>query len=793
MIDALSRAESTALAFLAREMAPSTARWHTAIRALVTSIAILVTMQVFRLSEGYWAIITMLLVGAPGVTSSFRGGVQRIVSTTLGVAVAYTLYATLFEQPWFLIPAIFTCITIAALVIVRSGIPAVGWVFALSVLVVIGDSHRSFDSIATIAFEREWVVAIGVGLTWIGARMLFPVHPLLAIRTRLGQALDRTRTRMAFIRAQLSPDNGRADVSTLSPPVGPQEIQALLLLIQTLLDERPSFRATIDQLTDRVMLLESISELSSSAIGALKCCDESKEYGGFVGPVTEVVSALEVLLGDLQAWTNQLDPEGEGLNRVPLDFTALDRAIQSLGAAHEAHIARAGIRNAGGAQLEGELERTVRSVLPITAVIAMVRTLRASSYAASIRALPGSQDGASWRAWIVRPRFGLGLRRDASRGLSFAIRTAIACTIGWIFVTATGYASLTTMMVTPLMIVGVSGGSMEATVARARLRFLGGFAGGAIGILALIFVMPTITTLTGLIVLWAVCAAPFLWVYAGGPRVSYFGVQGLFCLAIVMLGSFAPTINMTPLSARVTGILLGALVTYLVFGVISPEPGRRELFEIATSALRRIGAILRARLLGPTTGLAELHQLRFRSYALILRMQDLAAHLRATPPMEAPGLTPDQVARVEVQLCRLVATAGALTTNRLTGVLSDGALSELSEIVSCTEAIECACDALADNIDSQRFDCFADALEPVDRAVNQLSEQTAQLRLRPRVRALDAAAAERVLGQIALCNLAHARLHELVAVFADIRAENQRFRASQQRYLPARFVPSSTV
>ena len=185
MIAAIARAESNCIAFLKRELAPSQARWHSVIRLTITSVAILVVMQVFRLSEGYWAIITMLLVCGPNVPSSPRNGLERIAGTTAGVLVAYALYATLFQQPWFLLPAIFAFIMLGALVIVRSDRPYVGWVFVLSVLVVVLDSHQSFDSIANIAFVREWVVVIGVALSWFAMRTIYPVHALATIRGRL--------------------------------------------------------------------------------------------------------------------------------------------------------------------------------------------------------------------------------------------------------------------------------------------------------------------------------------------------------------------------------------------------------------------------------------------------------------------------------------------------------------------------------------------------------------------------------------------------------------------------------
>lgn len=794
MISALAGVESNCIAFLKRELAPTPERWHSVIRLLVVSAAILVTMQIFRLHEGYWAIITMLIVCGPAVPSSFRKGVERILGTTAGVAVAYVIYSTCFQQPWFLIPAIFACIFGAGLVIVRSDAPYVGWIFALSILVVLGDSRRPFDTIGDVAFEREWVVAIGVAYSMFGLAVIFPANALTKLRERLGALLAHTRTRVTFIRRQiLSGKAAQSDLESLPRAVDATEIQDLLLLVRNLLDEKPSFRDSIDQLTDRILLLESISMISSSAIGALKALHDPTRSDEFATCVLAVVDALDTLLADLEQWTAQLDSRGDGLNRLAIDFSSIDRALAHLADFHACEIARLGIHSDTPRALAAEPSPALKPLLPLMALIALVRAMRANYYAVSLATLPEQADASGLRYSIIRAIFGLGLRGDSLRGISFALRLAIAVTISLIFLTATGYSSLSAVMTTPLMIVSVSGGSAEATRARARLRFLGAFAGGVVGILVILVVMPTITSLAALIGIWVLCSAPFFWIMAGGPRVSYFGFQALFCLAALLVGSFAPSTEMTSLGGRVVGIMLGVIVTYVVFGIISPDSAGNELLDIVSSGLRRIGTIVQAGLPDRPNTVAQLNHMRYRTYSLVLRMRVLAASLSATPELDSPGLTQPQVARVEEHLSRLLATANAIAMNRVAGVLSTEILRDCAELSDCASAVGAACGAIADAVDERSFDQIEFVLEALDDRIDQMNERLPEIRLRPSMKTLDPERVERVLGQVGLYHVAQVRMHELVTLLAATRTENQRFRASQLQDLPVHSAQSSTA
>lgn len=794
MIAALTRAEANCIAFLKRELAPSQARWQSVIRLTITSSVILAAMNIFRLGEGYWAVITMLLVCGPNVPSSFRKGLARIAGTTIGVSLAYVIYASLFQQPWFLIPAIFSCILVGALVIVRCDAPYVGWVFVLSVLIVVSDSHRAFDTIANVAFAREWVVGIGVGLSWLAMRAIFPVHALETLQSRLRALTAQTRTRIAFVRGQLdSNTDAPSDATALPPAIDSAQIQELLLLIRNLIDEKPSFRASIDQLTDRVLILESISVISSSAIGALTALSEQGRASPFTTHVASITQSLDSVLGAMQEWTEQLDWKADGFSRVIIDFSAVDTALVQLAAFHDSEIARLGINPDAAHAAHSNPPTPLRPLLPLIAFTALVRAMRASVTDVTHDSAPERQDGSRIRKSITRAMFGLGLRGDEPRGMSFAIRTAIACTIGWIFVTATGYASLSTMLVTPLMVVGPSGGSVEAIRIRSRLRFLGGLAGGAVGILAIIFVVPTVESLAALIFIWVICAAPFLWIFAGSPRISYFGFQGVFCLSIMLIGPLAPSVDMTPLGGRVTGILLGVIVTYIVFGIVAPDYGRNELFDVGASAFRRIGAIVRSGFPDRPTTYAQLNDMRYRTYALVLRMRTLGESLDATPDADSPGLTSLQVGRVEVQLARLLAAANSIAMNRLSGSLSPTLLRDVSELLACANAIEQCCQEIASALDERHFDNMGAMLATVDGRMRELDARLPEIRLRPSVRILSAVDAERVLGQVSLYHVAHDRLHDLVVELIDIRTQNERFRASQRQYSPVRSAQSSTA
>jgi multidrug resistance protein MdtO len=118
--------------------------------------------------------------------------------------------------------------------------------------------------------------------------------------------------------------------------------------------------------------------------------------------------------------------------------------------------------------------------------------------------------------------------------------------------------------------------STEATLYKGTLRFVGCLIGGALALFSIVFLMPHMETIASLVVLVACAAAIAGWVASGSERISYAGLQIAFAFFYSVFQGYAPDTDLDNVRNRVVGILLGLIVTGLVFNYIWPERDRIE-------------------------------------------------------------------------------------------------------------------------------------------------------------------------------------------------------------------------
>src|SRR5207302_4783879 len=120
--------------------------------------------------------------------------------------------------------------------------------------------------------------------------------------------------------------------------------------------------------------------------------------------------------------------------------------------------------------------------------------------------------------------------------------------------------------------------SAEATVYKGTLRIVGCVIGGALALFSIVFLMPHMETIASLVVLVACVSAIAGWVATGTERISYAGLQIAFAFAFFcsVFQGYALDTDLDNVRNRVVGILLGLLVTGLVFQYIWPERAQIE-------------------------------------------------------------------------------------------------------------------------------------------------------------------------------------------------------------------------
>ena len=116
--------------------------------------------------------------------------------------------------------------------------------------------------------------------------------------------------------------------------------------------------------------------------------------------------------------------------------------------------------------------------------------------------------------------------------------------------------------------------------------------GGALALLTIVFLMPHMETIASLVVLVACAAAIAGWVATGSELISYGGLQVAFAFFYSVFQGYAPDTDLDNVRNRVVGILLGLIVTGLVFQYIWPERTIDRLRAALRAALQQLARLL---------------------------------------------------------------------------------------------------------------------------------------------------------------------------------------------------------
>lgn len=150
----------------------------------------------------------------------------------------------------------------------------------------------------------------------------------------------------------------------------------------------------------------------------------------------------------------------------------------------------------------------------------------------------------------------------------YALKTSLAAIICYLIYTGIDWDGIHTAMITCYV---AALGTTGETVRKLTLRISGCLVGAAIGAAALLFVMPHLTTVGGLMVLVFACVLPAAWVSSGSERISYAGVQIALAFLLTTLNGFGPSFEFSQASDRIIGILVGIFVIYLIFTQFWPK------------------------------------------------------------------------------------------------------------------------------------------------------------------------------------------------------------------------------
>ncbi|AXF23094.1 fusaric acid resistance protein [Burkholderia pyrrocinia] len=175
--------------------------------------------------------------------------------------------------------------------------------------------------------------------------------------------------------------------------------------------------------------------------------------------------------------------------------------------------------------------------------------------------------------------------------IRYALKTTAAAMFCYLLYSQLDWSGIHTCFITCYM---VSLGSTAETVEKLTLRIAGCIAGALIGTAALVFVVPSLSSIGELMALVFAGAWLAAWVAFGSPRIAYAGFQVAFAFFLCVIQGAGPGFDLTLARDRTIGILLGNVVVYLVFTRIWPVSIGKQI-DTAIAALldqwRRVAQI----------------------------------------------------------------------------------------------------------------------------------------------------------------------------------------------------------
>ncbi|MFD1200083.1 FUSC family protein [Brucella gallinifaecis] len=170
----------------------------------------------------------------------------------------------------------------------------------------------------------------------------------------------------------------------------------------------------------------------------------------------------------------------------------------------------------------------------------------------------------------------------------FALKTTLAAILCYMFYAAINWQGIHTAMVTCYV---ASMGTAGDTIHKLALRIGGCLIGAAIGIASLIYLMPQLESVGGLMVLVFAVALVAAWVAAGSEKISYGGVQIGLAFTLTVLQGFGPTTDMDTARDRIIGILVGNFAVYIVSTLIWPAPVATIIRQHLSDVLNKIAKV----------------------------------------------------------------------------------------------------------------------------------------------------------------------------------------------------------
>jgi multidrug resistance protein MdtO len=343
-------------------------------------------------------------------------------------------------------------------------------------------------------------------------------------------------------------------------------LSAVEELLACYAEDRPVGKSAASQITRLAMVGASRLRRLLRRSGA------SMNYSERMGAVVALVGRLV----DLAAGLVQINPPISQQDRGRIRFLAqniADIRVELLGGRTPTLVRAADPLVPTSVPLLPELERTVSMIPQVFAGPGVL-----------LGYVPHSPGQASPARLLVPDAF------TNPEHIKFGLKGGLAASLCYLIYTSLAWPEISTALNSCLLTALTA---LGASRQKQILRFTGALTGGMIGILAQIFILPSLDTITGFTVLFLLVTGVAAWIASSGPRLSYFGVQFAAAFYIINLQEFKIQTSLTVARDRIVGNLLGLVMMWLVFDQLWGAPAGVEMKKAFISLLRSLAGMAR--------------------------------------------------------------------------------------------------------------------------------------------------------------------------------------------------------
>jgi multidrug resistance protein MdtO len=517
--------------FLRDELTVSPARWSMMVRITVLVAIVTIVSNALRVpSLAVSAYLIIFGVGAD-VATTLRTGIGAVVAVTIALVLTFLVYLVTLNEPALRVPAM-ACCTFAAMYLMRTSKlgPLLFLVgFIASYALTFPDRGASPEQLTR-------------SLLWVWAWLAYPLGLLVLADVVLG------RRPAAVFREEVA-ERLQAAADFLAAPVGEES-----------------------------MARRSVERFGRAGTATLAPYVSAGPPAGATAraAILRQVDLLLLLLRELP----------EDAKRLAGTQEVLARASDACLTARKALLGEDPVPPDAFANLEAQAPAGGASPPDVLAVVgpllACVKDLGMAILEARHPAAPGT---------AAKPEsHPSATPLQKTEAAQFAIKVTIAVMAAYIIFNSLDWSGIHTAMITCFF---VAQASLGATIHKLTLRLTGAAIGAAIGILSIVFILPQLETIGGLVVLIAIVTLFAAWISTGSQAISYAGMQVALAFYLTVLQGFTRTSKMVVGRDRVIGILLGNVIMSVVFNSLWPVRIKPAIRQALSRAVEALAAVMR--------------------------------------------------------------------------------------------------------------------------------------------------------------------------------------------------------